>query len=152
VRKGNRLPTTPELQASATATYNRNLTATLDSKVRFTVQHEGSSFTQLAELVAGLGVILDPLLQLAIYGTASLFVLGDVSVTRIVFDAQLKSYDIGNLRWGFGSVSWEAALFINNIWDERALLSNDRERGRRARVGYLTNPPRTFGVNFNINF
>jgi iron complex outermembrane receptor protein len=152
VRKGNRLPTSPELQASATASYNWNLTASLDSYVRFTVQHVGSSFTQLADQEAGFGVILDPLLQQANDGTASLIDLGDVSVTRIEFDAQLKSYDIGNLRWGFGTDSWEAALFINNIWDERALLSIDRERGRRARVGYLTNPPRTFGVNFHMNF
>ena len=26
--------------------------------------------------------------------------------------------------------SWEAALFVNNLWDERAFLSLDRERGR----------------------
>jgi len=28
----------------------------------------------------------------------------------------------------------------------------DRERGRSARVGYLTNQPRTFGVDFRMNF
>jgi hypothetical protein len=27
---------------------------------------------------------------------------------------------------------WEAALFVNNLWDERAFLSVDRERGRSA--------------------
>ena len=32
------------------------------------------------------------------------------------------------------------------------LLSIDRERGRSARVGYLTNAPRTYGVSLNINF
>ena len=50
------------------------------------------------------------------------------------------------------SERWEAALFINNLWDERAFLSLDRERGTRARVGYLTNMPRTFGVSFRMNF
>jgi iron complex outermembrane recepter protein len=47
---------------------------------------------------------------------------------------------------------WEAALYINNIWDERAFLSLDRERGTSARVAYLTNPPRTFGVTLRMNF
>jgi hypothetical protein len=38
------------------------------------------------------------------------------------------------------------ALFVNNVTDERALLALDQERGTRARVGYLTNQPRTFGI------
>ena len=50
------------------------------------------------------------------------------------------------------SDTWEAGLFVNNVWDERAFLSIDRERGRSARVGYLTNQPRTYGVNFRMNF
>ena len=47
---------------------------------------------------------------------------------------------------------WEAAVFVNNLWDERAFLSVDRERGRSARVGYLTNQPRTYGVSFTYGF
>jgi outer membrane receptor protein involved in Fe transport len=78
--------------------------------------------------------------------------LGDVNVTNIPFDAELPSYAIGNLRWGVTTDRWEAAVFVNNLWDERAFLSIDRERGRSARVAYLTNAPRTFGVNFRWNF
>ena len=151
VRDGNRLPTAPELQASATAAYNWNLTESLDSYMRFTLQHVGSSFTQLADQEAGFGVI--PILRSAARRerrASSTWV--DVNVTHIDFDAELPSYDIGNLRWGFGTDAWEAALFVNNLWDERAFLSIDRERGRSARVGYLTNPPRTYGVNFHMNF
>ena len=86
-------------------------------------------------------------------GSARLIDLGGIPAdTNIAFDAELPSYDIGNLRWGFGTDAWEAALFVNNLWDERAFLSIDRERGRSARVGYLTNPPRTYGVNFHMNF
>ena len=44
------------------------------------------------------------------------------------------------------------ALFLNNLTDERAFLALDRERGLRARVGYLTNPPRTFGISTRVNF
>lgn len=42
--------------------------------------------------------------------------------------------------------------FVNNLTDERALLALDRERGTRARVGYLTNQPRTFGVSLGYNY
>jgi len=152
VRDGNRLPTAPELQASASAAYNWNMTESLNSYIRFTVQHVGTSITQLADQEDGFGTILDPALQQPGDGTASLIDLGDVNVTRIDFDAELLNYDIGNLRWGFGTDAWEAALFVNNVWDERAFLSIDRERGRRARVGYLTNMPRTYGVSFHMNF
>ena len=56
------------------------------------------------------------------------------------------------MRFGVKKDAWEAALFVNNVWDERALLSLDRERGFRARVGYLTNQPRTYGVSLRLNF
>ena len=35
---------------------------------------------------------------------------------------------------------------------ERALLAFDRERGTRARMGFITNQPRTFGVTGRFNF
>jgi iron complex outermembrane receptor protein len=47
---------------------------------------------------------------------------------------------------------WEAAVVINNLWDERAMLALDRERGRSARVSYITNMPRTFGVTLRRSF
>ena len=151
VREGNRLPTAPELQVSATGAYNWNLTESLHSYVRFTVQHVGSSFTQMADQEANFGLISNAAGRPA--GSARLIDLGGIPAgTNIAFDAELPSYDIGNLRWGFGTDAWEASLFVNNLWDERAFLSIDRERGRSARVGYLTNPPRTYGVNFHMNF
>ena len=36
--------------------------------------------------------------------------------------------------------------------DETARLALDYERGRSARVGYITNQPRTFGVDLNYKF
>jgi iron complex outermembrane recepter protein len=44
------------------------------------------------------------------------------------------------------------ALFGNNLTDERALLALDRERGTRARIGYLTNQPRSFGISARVIF
>ena len=46
----------------------------------------------------------------------------------------------------------ELAVFLNNVTDERAFLALDRERGTRARVGYLTNQPRTAGVTLRFNY
>ena len=48
--------------------------------------------------------------------------------------------------------SWELTVFVNNLWDERALLLLDRERGGLARVGYLTNQPRTHGFSVRRSF
>ncbi len=47
---------------------------------------------------------------------------------------------------------WEVAFFVNNIWDERALFSLDRERGTLARVGYHTNQPRIFGLMGRVTY
>jgi len=48
--------------------------------------------------------------------------------------------------------TWEFALFVNNVIDERALLALDRERGTGARVGFLTNQPHTGGVTLRFNY
>jgi iron complex outermembrane receptor protein len=148
IRDGNRLPTSPKLQAVATLAYNWSLSASLESYVRLIAQHVGSSFTQLADQEPNFGLITSN----GTPGAARLIDFGDVNVTDIPFDAELPSYDIVNVRWGVRTDRWEGGLFVSNLFDERAFLSIDRERGRSARVGYLTNSPRTIGVNFRVNF
>jgi iron complex outermembrane recepter protein len=150
IRDGNRLPTSPKLQAVATLAYNWRLGSSLESYVRLTGQHVGSSFTQVADQEANFGVIRVPPAQPD--GSARLIPFGDPDVTRIDFDPELPSYDIANLRWGLRTDRWEGGVFVNNLFDERAFLAVDRERGRSARVAYLTNPPRTIGVNFRMTF
>jgi iron complex outermembrane recepter protein len=66
--------------------------------------------------------------------------------------ARTRRRDIANLRLGFVSGRWELAAFVNNLFDEQARLALDQERGTRARVGFLVNQPRTFGVSARINF
>ncbi len=150
IRDGNQLPTSPELQAVGSAAYNWALGASLESYVRFTVQYVGSSFTQLGDEEPNFGLISSSGTRPA--GSARLIDLGNVDVTNITFNPELPSYELVNLRWGVSSDRWEGGVFVNNLFDERALLSVDRERGRSARVGYLTNQPRTYGVNFRMNF
>src|SRR5712664_1738325 len=45
-----------------------------------------------------------------------------------------------------------AIIYINNVTDEKALLSFDRERGGRARLGFATDQPRTIGVTIRKTF
>jgi iron complex outermembrane recepter protein len=71
---------------------------------------------------------------------------GPLTQSTFTFDPELPSYTIVNVRGGIRAGSWEAAAFVNNVTDERAFLALDQERGRLARVGFLTNPPRTYGV------
>lgn len=48
---------------------------------------------------------------------------------------ELLAYDLVNLRVGLRRNSWDVAFYVNNVFDERALLSFDRERGTLARIG-----------------
>ena len=68
------------------------------------------------------------------------------------YDPKLPAYNLLNLRVGVRREKWDMSLYINNLTDERALLSFDRERGTRARIFFLTNPPRTLGVRTLLNF
>ena len=145
IRDGNRLPTSPEFQAAASATYTWPFSNAMDGFANFTFQHVGSSYTQLADQEPPFGCV-------GCTGAPGFFPFGDPSITQFTFDPELPSYEIGNLRFGVKTSGWEAAAFVNNIWDERAFLSLDRERGSRARVGYLTNMPRTYGLALRMNF
>lgn len=44
------------------------------------------------------------------------------------------------------------AFFVDHVTDELALLALDQERGTLARVGYLANRPRAFGIGTRIDF
>jgi iron complex outermembrane receptor protein len=116
--------------------------------VNFTAQYVGSSYTQLADQEAPFGQLdSDP------NTPAPAFIpYGNPTINSFSFPTKLSSYDIGNLRVGVRGDQWEGALFMNNVWDERAFLSLDRERGSRARVGYLTNRPRTYGLSLRRSF
>ncbi|HEV3179338.1 MAG TPA: hypothetical protein VGZ05_02620, partial [Steroidobacteraceae bacterium] len=70
--------------------------------------------------------------------------------SSFTFNPELAAYHIVNFRLGLrssGAQELEFAAFVSNLTDESAHLSLDRERGTRARVGYLTNQPRTFGIS-----
>ena len=145
IEKGNRLPTVPQFQAAAAATW-RWEAGDWAGYLTGAFQHVGSRFTQVGDHGPGFGTV--DLLALS----ATNPVGGPLTQTVFRFDPELPAYDLLNLRLGFLNERWDIALFVNNALDERAFLALDQERGTRARVGYLTNQPRTIGVSSRINF
>ena len=140
---GNRLPTAPKTQAVGSVGYTLPMPGSADLFANFTIQYVGSSFSQFENEEPGFGQIGgtgDPnAARLISYG-------GPLTVSQINFSSQLPSYTLANLRFGLKTDRWQAAAYINNIADKNAALALDYERGRSARVGYLTNQPRTIGV------
>ena len=142
IREGNRLPSVPKFQISINATYTRTLTASMDGYVTASFQHVGNRYTQASDqednpraFVSGLP-----------FGGAS-------GNDATVLNLQLPSYDIINLSAG---VQFDNGLdviaYVNNVNDENALLSFDRERGGRARLGYTIGQPRTAGFTIRKSF
>jgi iron complex outermembrane receptor protein len=145
IQEGNRLPTVPEFQMAAAATYRWELRSGWATYLTGTFQHVGSRFTQIGDQAAGFGTV-----NLTPEGFTPLG--GPLTQTTLTFDPELPSYEILNLRYGVIHERWDVALFVNNVTDERALLALDQERGTLARVGFLTNQPRTYGVSSRVKF
>ena len=144
IEDGNRLPTVPETQFSASGAYTQPLEMfdqPAEAFVTASVQHIGDRFTQPGDQVSGAGEFA--------HGLPFGGMTGD-EVT--VLDLKLPSYEIVYLSGGIDFGSYVVTLFVDNLFDENALLSFDRERGGRARLGFRTNQPRTFGVNLRANF
>jgi iron complex outermembrane receptor protein len=139
IREGNRLPSVPHFQAAAAATYQRQLAGGSLGYATATWQHIGSRYTQVGDEEPGFGSV-------NLLSFAPNTIGGPLTQASFSFDPLLPSYDLVNLRVGWLRGRWDFSLYANNLFDERALLSLDRERGLRARVGYLTNPPRAFGI------
>lgn len=146
--KGNRLPTSADFQGVASVGFTQPVGESRELFANLTVQYVGSSYSQFENEVANFGLIADD----GPPGSARLIPYGSPSVSSFAFDAKLPSYSLGNLRVGLRQDAFEFAAFVNNLWDEDARLALDYERGRSARVGYLTNMPRTYGVSARWEF
>ena len=144
ISRGNRLPAVPEFQGAVAATYQWPMKNDRLGYLTGTFQHVGSRYTQVGDFAAGFGTVD----MLTFPGTIG----GPLTQQFFTFDPELPAYDLLNLRLGVSAEKWEVALFVNNVTDEIAFLALDQERGSRARVGYLTNQPRTFGVTTRLKF
>jgi iron complex outermembrane receptor protein len=137
---GNRLPTVPKFQTSFSVGYKHEVASGLEGFSNLTWQYVGKRYTQISDQEN------NPRL------TQLFPTIGATTVTALSFPLSLPSYDIVNFRIGVRGDTWEVAGFINNLGDERAWLAIDRERGLRARYGFLTNPPRTYGATVRKSF
>lgn len=142
IREGNRLPTVPEFQVAATAGYTTALSRTADIFGTVSFQHVGSRFTQPADQENNPRTFA--------HGLA--FNGADGSEATVV-DLELPSYNLVDLSAGIEFIDGlDVVVYAKNIFDENALLSFDRERGGRARLGYRVGNPRTIGLTVRKRF
>ena len=144
MRNGNRLPSTPNYQLAATAAYYWDAAWAgqgAQAHVALTATTMGSRFTQPGDQEPGAGVFVSHLP----FG-------GATGNGATILDLELDPYTIVNFNIGVENDRWGAQVYVNNITDENAHLSFDRERGGRARLGFETNQPRTIGVTVHHNF
>ncbi|NVJ71227.1 MAG: TonB-dependent receptor [Alphaproteobacteria bacterium] len=144
VRKGNRLPSVPEFQFGSTATYffpGDFIADDAEAYLSATFQYRGTIYTQPSDQEAGAGTFVSGLP----FG-------GATGADATVLDLELDSYATLNLSFGVQFEKWDFIAYMNNVTDENANLSFDRERGGRARLGFRTNQPRTMGVTFRTRF
>lgn len=145
IEEGRRLPSVPKFQMAAAATYQREVAEGFTGYLTASYNHVGSRFTQVGDEDPGFGT-----LNLNSFGANTIG--GPLTQGTFTFNGELPAYDLINLRLGVRFSNFDVALFGNNLTDERAFLALDRERGLRARVGYLTNQPRTIGVTTRVDF
>ncbi len=144
IESGNRLPSVPEYQAAATAAYYFPVSFVgggAEAFVAASVQHVGSRYTQPSDQVDNPRAFVSGLP----FG-------GATGAEATVLDLELDAYTILNLSAGLEHEDWALILYVNNVTDENALLSFDRERGGRARLGFHVNQPRTVGVTVRRSF
>ncbi|AZS19669.1 MULTISPECIES: TonB-dependent receptor [unclassified Caulobacter] len=142
IRDGNRLPSVPKFQVSFDVTYSKEVRPGVNGYLKASLQHVGNRFTQASDqennprsFVSGLA-----------FG-------GATGTVPTVVNLQLPSYEIVNLSAGLEMPDGvDMTFYVNNLFDENALLSFDRERGGRARLGYAVGQPRTMGVTVRKSF
>lgn len=149
VREGNRLASVPEFQFGSTATYffpAEFISDDAEAYLSATFQYRGSIYTQPGDQEAGGegNSILSQASGLA-FGGAS-------GADLTTLDLELDPYKTLNLAFGINWEKWDFVAYVNNVTDENANLSFDRERGGRARLAFRTNQPRTYGITVRTRF
>ena len=143
IKAGNRLPSVPEVQGSVAATYRWRAGRGSQPFVSASHRYVGSRYTLIDDLGAGAGTVPFDALPNPIGGP--------FSQSTFAYTPKMPAYNLTNVRVGLTRGIWEYALFVNNVTNEEAQLALDRERGTLARVGYLTNPPRSLGVEMRFS-
>ncbi len=142
IRDGNRLPTVPKFQISANASYAFPISGNAEAYVATSIQHVGNRITQPGDQEGNPRSFVSGLAFAGAPGT-------NATTLNLV----LPSYELVNLSTGVDFDNGLSVIgYVNNLFDENALLSFDRERGGRARLGFATNSPRTYGITVRKTF
>ncbi len=147
IREGNRLPTVPNFQIALSANYNFRVNDAAEGFVGFTFQHVGDRYTQTGDQEGN-----PQTFTFSPNGLPRAY-FGANGLEPTVIDLRLPSYEYVNLSAG---IEWDngigVMIYVNNLLDENALLSFDRERGGRARLGYNIGQPRIVGITVRKRF
>jgi iron complex outermembrane recepter protein len=146
IEEGNRLPSVPEVELAASFEYAwpTQIVTGADAFVAGSVQYTGDRITQPSDQTATQGL---PGATGLAFGS-----LTGAENPQDLVDLELDGYSTLNFAAGLKFDTVEVRGYINNITDENAELSFDRERGGRARLGFRVNQPRTFGVTVRKRF
>ncbi|MCY3955595.1 MAG: TonB-dependent receptor [Nitrospira sp.] len=138
IKDGNRIPSVPNWQLSAVATYTfPGLFQSEESYVTASWQYVGSQFTQPGDQESSRYP------SRLITGLTGADMASDLNFRDRM---ELDPYHLLNLNTGLLYDTWEVMLYIKNITDENPQLSFDRERNGAARLAYRVGQPRTFGI------
>jgi iron complex outermembrane receptor protein len=143
IRDGNRLPSVPKFQIAASAFYSFPLGGGEDEGYfGATFQHVGTRFTQPGDQENNPRTFVHGLP----FG-------GAPAGSSTTLDLELPDYQLVNLSAGVRMASGlDVTVYVNNLFDENALLAFDRERGGRARLGFHVGTPRTMGLTVRQRF
>ncbi len=144
IKEGNRIPSVPDWQLSASAIYTfPGLLKASESYVSASWQFVGKQITQPGDQEDGDFPADDSL-------------TGPTFAEQIDLNfrdkLELDSYSLINLRAGLLYDDMEVMFYVDNVTDENAQLSFDRERGGIARLAYRVGQPRTFGMVARVAF
>jgi iron complex outermembrane receptor protein len=142
IRDGNRLPTVPKFQFSANAGYEFPVRTDWTGYIDASIQHVGSRYTQPSDQENNPRTFVHGLP----FG-------GAPATAATTVDLRLPDYQLVNLSIGVKTQSgFELTAYVHNLFDENPLLSFDRERGGRARLGFNIGQPRTYGITARQKF
>ena len=145
IKDGNRIPSVPDWQLSASATYTLpGILRANESYVSTSWQFVGDRITQSGDQEST-KFPSDP----SVAGLTSNDQRNNLNFRDRM---ELDAYHLLNLSTGLVYDSWEFMFYVRNVADENPKLSFDRERGGRARLAYRVGQPRTFGLLTRIYF
>lgn len=144
IKDGNRIPSVPDWQLSASATYTLpGILRANESYVSTSWQFVGDRITQSGDQEST---------KFPADSSFAGLTAGDQLDLNFRDKMNLDAYHLLNLSTGLVYDSWEFMFYVRNVADENPKLSFDRERGGRARLAYRVGQPRTFGLLTRIYF